>query len=80
MLRMCILVLALVSLDGCGGGTMPFTPAHSGSSGGTSTSRIIRKQHHNHRDFRRYRYLHHWDFRRCRYLHQRDFDFHKRIF
>ncbi len=38
MLRTCVLVLAIVSLIGCGGGTMPFTPPHSGSSGGTSST------------------------------------------
>ncbi len=38
MLRTCVLVLAVFSLVGCGGGTMPLTPAHSGSSGATSSS------------------------------------------
>src|SRR5438876_1215754 len=37
-MRTCVLVLAVLSLVGCGGGIMPFTPPHSGSNGGTSTS------------------------------------------
>jgi Glycosyl hydrolases family 16 len=39
MLRTAVLLLALFSLAGCGGGTMPATPAHTGdsSSGGSST-------------------------------------------
>jgi len=39
MLRAGVLLVALFSLLGCGGGTMPFAPAHSGSSGsGASTT------------------------------------------
>src|SRR5713226_6728672 len=38
MLRTCVLVLAVLSLVGCGGGPRPFTPAHSGSSSGTSST------------------------------------------
>ena len=39
MLRTSVLMLAILFLVGCGGGTMPFTPPHSGSSGsGTSNS------------------------------------------
>ena len=39
MLRTAVLLLALFSLAGCGGGTMPATPAHTGdsSSGGSSS-------------------------------------------
>jgi hypothetical protein len=37
-MRTCVLVLAVLSLVGCGGGIMPSTPPHSGSNGGTSTS------------------------------------------
>ncbi len=38
MVRISVLALALLFLVGCGGGTMPFTPAHSGSSGSGSSS------------------------------------------
>jgi hypothetical protein len=38
MLRMSVLLLALFSLVGCGGGTMPSTPAHTGASSGGSSS------------------------------------------
>jgi len=38
MLRMSVLLLALFVLAGCGGGTMPFTPAHTGASSSGSGS------------------------------------------
>src|SRR5437764_682264 len=39
MLRMSVSVLAVIFMAGCGGGSMPFVPSHSGSSGnGTSSS------------------------------------------
>ena len=38
MLRISVLVLAVLFLVGCGGGIMPTTPPHNGSSGGTDSS------------------------------------------
>ena len=38
MLRISVLALAILFLVGCGGGSMPFTPPHSGTSGGTASS------------------------------------------
>src|ERR1043165_5571620 len=38
MLRTSALLLAILFLAGCGGGTMPFTPSHSGTSGGSGSS------------------------------------------
>ena len=38
MLRMSVLLLIVLFLVGCGGGTMPFLPAHGGSSGSGTTS------------------------------------------
>ena len=37
MLRISVLALAVLFLVGCGGGSMPFTPPHSGTSGGTAS-------------------------------------------
>ncbi len=38
MPRITALLLLVLFLAGCGGGTMPFTPAHSGASGGSGTT------------------------------------------
>src|SRR5207253_915374 len=38
MLRISVLLLAIVFMAGCGGGSMPFVPAHSGASGGGTSS------------------------------------------
>src|ERR1700738_3076382 len=38
MLRISVLVFAVLFLIGCGGGSLPFIPPHSGTSGGTGSS------------------------------------------